>query len=157
MSRQSSKAGLLFDSDTVSDRVVILPAATATLKKEDHANRRLVLDAVNAAAATYTLPKATGSGDEYLIINNGVQTQSVVVAALGTDVMSGSAFGQSETAGTTDVFHTTATSDKYTFNVTTTGGLRGDRMRLIDYKAGTWLVHVEFCGSGTLATGFSET
>ena len=133
-------------------------AATLRLNPQDHAGRLVVQDAIVVTSAkTFQLPKATGSGDVYEIVNNAVQTQSLVVAALGTDVMTGSAFIRSETAGTTDVFHTTATSDKYTFNVTTTGGLRGDRIRCVDYKDATWLVYVEGNGSGTLATGFSGT
>jgi hypothetical protein len=55
------------------------------------------------------------------------------------------------------VFHTSATSDKYTFNITTTGGLRGDRTELVDFAAGTWLVKILANGSGTLATGFAAT
>ena len=84
-------------------------------------------------------------------------TQDLVIAALGTDVLSGTAFVRSETATSTDVFHTTETDDKYTFNNTTTGGLRGDRVWLVYFAAGTWLVRIEANGSGTLATGFAAT
>lgn len=133
-------------------------ATTLQLNSQDHAGKLVVQDAVVVTAAkTFQLPKATGSGDVYEIVNNAVQTQSLVVAALGADIMTGSAFVRSETAGSTDVFHTTATSDKYTFNITTTGGLRGDRIKCVDYKDATWLVYVEGNGSGTLATGFSQT
>jgi hypothetical protein len=133
-------------------------ATTLPLNPQDHAGRLVVQNAVVVTSAkTFQLPKATGSGDVYEIINNAVQTQSLIVAALGTDVFSGTAFISGETAGAGDVFHTTASSDKYTFNITTTGGLRGDRMLCVDWKAGEWLVRVEGNGSGTLATGFSET
>lgn len=133
-------------------------AATLNLNSQDHAGKVVVQNAVVVTAAkTFQLPKAEGSGAVYTIVNNAVQTQSLVVAALGLDVFDGTAFVRSETATGTDVFHTTATSDKYTFNITTTGGLRGDRVVAIDWKPGSWLVYIEGNGSGTLATGFSQT
>jgi hypothetical protein len=133
-------------------------ATTLNLNPQDHAGRLVVQNGVVATSAkTFQLPKSTGGGDVYEIVNNAVQTQSLVVAALGADTMTGTAFVRGETATATDVFHTTATSDKYTFNITTTGGLRGDRIQCIDYKAGEWLVYVEGNGSGTLATGFAAT
>jgi hypothetical protein len=159
MSRLSSPAGLANEPDTLNERVVrFTTAANRSLTPQDHANRVIVISAeFTNAAQTITLPPAKGTGDKYLILNNAVLTQDLVIAALGTDVFSGSAFVRSETAGSTDVFHTTATSDKYTFDNTTTGGLRGDRVELIDLAAGTWLVRIEANGSGTLATGFSQT
>jgi len=159
MSRQSSPAGLANEAATCDERVVLLTtAANRSLTPEAHANRVVILSAeFTNAAQTITLPKSTGSGDKYTIFNNAVLTQDLVVAALGADVFSGSALVASETAGSTDVFHTTATSDKYTFDNTTTGGLRGDKVELIDISAGTWFVRIEANGSGTLATGFSAT
>lgn len=133
-------------------------ATTLNLNPTDHSGRLVIQNAVVVTASkTFQLPKATGSGDEYEILNNAVQTQSLIIAALGTDVLSGTAFVLSETTTNTDVFQTTATSDKYTFNITTTGGLRGDRAYLVDIAAGTWLVRIEANGSGTLATGFAAT
>jgi hypothetical protein len=138
--------------------VRLTSAANRTLEPDAHAGRLLVIEAeFTNAAMTFTMPKAVGSGDRYTIINNSVLTQDFVVAANGTDVLSGTAFVSSETAGGTDVFHTSATSDKYTFDNTTTGGLRGDLVELVDIASGTWLVRIEANGSGTLATGFAAT
>lgn len=158
MSRLSSPAGLANEAATLSERVVTLTAGNESLTPEAHANRILVISSeLTNAAQTKTLPKSTGSGDVYEIWNNAVLTQSLVIAALGADVLSGTAKLLSETSTNTDVFQTTATSDKYTFNVTTTGGLRGDRVKLIDYAAGTWLVDIIGNGSGTMVTGFAAT
>jgi len=158
MSRDSFPSTLANEDATLAERVVTLAAVTQTLTKEEHANRLLVINAVATTdTKTITLPKATGSGDKYEIINNAVQTQSVVIAALGADVLAGIARMFGETATTADVFHTTATSDKYTFNITTTGGLRGDRAEFVDYAAGTWLCQIVGTGSGTVATGFTAT
>jgi hypothetical protein len=145
--------------DSLDNVVVRLAtAANRSLEAGAHAGRLLVVEAeFTDAAMTFTLPKATGSGNQYKILNNAVLSQDFVVAALGTDVFSGTAVVQGETATATDVFHTTATDDKYTFNNTTTGGLRGDTVEAIDIAAGTWLVRVWANGSGTLATGFAAS
>lgn len=159
MSRQS--IGLANEPDTAADRVVrdAITAATATaFKPEVHANRIFVQEGVTLVGArTFTLPKATGSGDKYTYVNDAVQTQSIVIAALGADVFSGVAFVTTETAASPDVFLTSASSDKYTFNVTTTGGLRGDLLEAVDIASGKWLVRVFAVGSGVLATGFAAT
>lgn len=162
MSRLSSPAGLANEASTVAERIV-RKTTTASVEfsftPEEHAGRTFVLDAVVITdALTITLPKAIGGGDVYTVFNNAVQTQSIIVAALGADIMSGVAIGFSQTvAEAGDLFLTTATSDKITLNITTTGGLRGDYIQLTDYVPGTWLVRMHFSGSGTLATPFTET
>jgi len=139
------------------DSVVRFQSA-ANRELTEHVNKLIIVEAeFTNAAQTFTLPKATGSGDTIDILNNIVQTQSFVVAALGLDILRGTAWVGSETATSSDVFHTTATSDKYTFNITTTGGLRGDRVQAWDVAAGVWQVQIIANGSGTLATGFTET
>lgn len=135
-------------------------ASPGTLKLTDelHANRILILDAVwTTAGLTIKLPPAIGSGNRYTIFNNAVQTLSTTVAVHGAaDVMVGRAVVFSQTvAESGDIFLTTATDDTYTFNISTTGGLRGDWFVAIDWKPGSWLVDVSASGGGTLATGFS--
>ncbi len=165
MSRLSSN--LENDPSTVADRIVARTSTadeTFNLERPTHANRVFVLDAVVASGALQiNLPKAIGNGDKFEIFNNAVQTQSVIVAASGIDVMAGVAVVFSQTvAESGDVFLTSATSDKMTLNISTTGGLRGDRIELIDWKVqsagtGVWLVRAFLSGGGTLATPFTET
>lgn len=150
------------DDDAQLVDSAVINASTAptavTLNAAEHANRLYVLNAVIITSTkTITLPKATGSGNKYSVLNNAVQTQSLVVAALGADVLSGTAMLLSETTTNTDVFHTSATSDKYTFNITTMGGLRGDLFEAWDIAAGTWLARVTGNGSGTMVSGWSAT
>lgn len=148
-----------FDSiaDTSSGQIVNVAAASTALAltKAAHANRIVIVPIITGAGLTITLPAATGTGDRYRIINNGVQTVSLTVTALTGDIMSGIATGNSLTAGANDTFVPTAADIKYTFNVTTTGGDGGDTMELIDIATDSWWVKVDFHGSGTLATGFA--
>lgn len=140
-----------------SARIVnVTASATAlSLTAAAHANRIVLVPIITGAGLTITLPAATGTGDKYTIINNGVQTVSLTVTALAGDIMYGKAIGWHLTAGANDLFYPTAADIKYTFNVTTTGGDGGDVVTLVDIATDKWWVNVEFTGSGTLATGFA--
>lgn len=143
----------------LTGRVINVPAASTelTLTAATHAERLIVLPIITGAGLTITLPAATGTGNKYTILNNGVQTVSVTVTALAGDIMTGLARGWHLTAGANDAFAPTATDIKYTFNVTTTGGDKGDIMELWDIATDNWFVNVDFFGSGTLATGFASS
>lgn len=142
-----------------SARVVTTTATALSLTVTEHAEGTLLINSNTTQANTFTLPTATGSGAKFTIINNIVQTQgSVVVAANGTtDVLSGVAFMFGTTEEAAEAFVTSATSDKVTFNLTTTGGLKGDRVEAIDSAANTYTVTVFGVGSGAIATPFSAT
>lgn len=144
----------------ISARVVTSTATALSLTVTEHAERIVLVQTDSTVANTFTLPVAAGTGAKFTIINDITQTQgSVVVAANGTsDVINGVAFMVDSTgADTASAFFTSATSDKVTFNITTTGGLGGDRVEAIDVAANTWSVTVFGNGSGTLATPFSAT
>jgi len=163
MSRQSSPANLANDPATIADRVVVRTLATGTtqnLTPEEHAGRLFVLDAVlTVATVNIKLPKATGSGDVYEFVNNAVQTDTFIISLQNaTDYLTGSAIMMEQVGDTDDLkFYTTATSDKITFNATTTGGLRGDLVKAIDIKAGYYLVEVRCMSSDNSITPFSAT
>jgi len=143
-----------------ASRIVTTTATSLGLTVTQHAERIVLVNTNSTVANTFTLPVATGSGNRFTIINNIVQTQgTVVVAANGTDILTGKAKAFDTTAVTAqaEVFKTSATSDKISFNLTTTGGLGYDTVVAFDISANTWLVDVEYLGSGNLATPFSET
>lgn len=145
-------------ADTDGGRVVATTATALSLTVTQHAERVLLINTNSTVANTFTLPAATGTGAKFTIINNITQTQgSVVVAAKGTDVISGVAlmFGTTEEAA--ESFVTSATSDKITLNITTTGGLGGDRIEAIDTASATWTVMVHGIGSGAIATPFAAS
>lgn len=142
-----------------SGRIVTTTATALSLTLTEHAERVVLIDTDSTVDNTFTLPVATGSGAKFTVVNNILQTQgTVVVAANGTDVMQGVCIAVDSTAGGGgDTFLTTATSDKVSMNLTTTGGLGGDMVEAWDKSANTWYVRVLTCGSGTLATPFSAT
>jgi len=162
MSRQSSPAGLANEAATLGERLIVVATEAAiSLTPEDHAGRIVVLNLASTDGQVLTLPKSTGSGDKYTVLNNVVQTQTIEIEALGADVITGSADMVHTTAVATsaEAFQTTATSDKLQWLGTdgTTGGKRGDRFEAWDIAAGTWLVKVTCFTTGAVATPFSAT
>ena len=115
---------------------------------------------VNAAAGlTLTLPAAAGSGRRYeIVIGTTVTSNSVITrVANASDTMRGVAICAQDAGDTAVAFEAGATADTITMNGTTTGGLLGDRIILIDVAANLWSVSVIMSGTGTEATPFSAT
>lgn len=142
-----------------SARVITTTATSLGLTVTEHAERIVLINTNSTVANTFTLPVATGSGAKFTLINNIVQTQgSVVIAANGTDVIAGTCWAFDSTAAADAMsFRTSGTSDKITLNITTTGGLGGDKVEAVDIAANTWFVDVSINGSGSLATPFAQT
>jgi hypothetical protein len=135
---------------------VSITSATVTLNPNDHAFRAIVLDRAGGIAAT--LPAATGSGDTYSFFVKTTFTSSATVkVANSTDVMTGFAELLQDAADTIAAFETAATSDTITMNGTTTGGLLGTQIVLVDIASGLWGVSMVGAATGTEATPFSAT
>jgi len=158
MSGVTATAAELNRSTDISARIVTTTATALSLTVTQHAERVVLINTNSTVANTFTLPAASGSGAKFTLINGIAQTQgSIVVAANGTDVMKGGVIIADTTAETAAGFLTSATSDKYTFNLTTMGGLGADKVEAWDVAANTWQVQITAFGSGTLATGFAAT
>lgn len=133
----------------------ILMTAATTLSRKRHAMTELVWNAGTGAALT--LPTSTGSGDVYsvrvgvTITNTGLKIQ----VGNGTDIMQGNAFGVDGDGEPGNAWLTSATSDTLNMDGSTQGGVLGDRVVLVDYKAGFWGVQAWLTQSGTEATPFS--
>ena len=135
---------------------VSITSSTKTLTKDDYANRPIVLDL--AAGITVTLPAATGTGHSYLFFVKTTFTGSgVIKVANSTDVMTGFATLLQDAADTVVAFETAATSDTITMNGTTTGGLLGTQIELVDIASGLWGVSMTGAATGAEATPFSAT
>lgn len=130
--------------------------ASATLTRSD-ADTVLTVNA--AAGLTLTLPAAAGLGDLYRIVLGTTVTSNTVVVkvANASDTMTGLAISAADGGDTLNGWETAASSDTITFNGTTTGGIKGDYIELIDCAANTWAVQVRSASTGTEATPFSAT
>lgn len=107
-----------------------------------------------AAAQTFTLPAATGSGNVYRIFVKTTKTGDLVIqAASASDVMNGVIGVATDAAGVN--IPTAATSDTLTMNGSTTGGVQGSYVELTDAASGVWHVGGALVSTGTEATPFS--
>lgn len=127
--------------------------ASASLTRAD-ANTVLTVNA--AAGLTLTLPAATGLGDRYsIVIGTTVTSNSVVIQVVGNDTMTGLAISAADGGSTVNGWETAADSDTITLNGTTTGGVKGDTIELVDCASDLWSVRIISSSTGTEATPFS--
>lgn len=146
----TSTAGFITGTGAVAAAVT---AATLTV---DSSYNGQVIPLNRAAGITVTLPAATGSQAVYrFVVSTAVTSNNhIIKVANATDVMAGTA-GVSGSTGS--VFSTLPASDTITMNGSTTGGLAGSYVEVIDIAAGDWIVTAALVGSGTPATPFSAT
>ena len=128
-------------------------AATLSVTAAAHAGQVIVSDL--AATQTATLPAATGSGNSYHFVVKTTKTGDLVIQVTTTDVMTGTALLFADAGDTTVGFATAATSDTVTLDGTTTGGIAGASVKLVDIASGVWHVEVISDASGAEATPFS--
>lgn len=114
---------------------------TTAITQAAHANRVNVI--TGTAAATYTLPEATGTGNTYLFVFGQVNTNGTVFVTADTTNCSigGSLNILDQDANAQTAYFATTGDDTITINGTTTGGLIGDTITLIDIATDQWAVY----------------
>ena len=137
--------------------VVNATASTLAVTSATHSGALVTLN--RAAGIAVTLPAATGSGSilRFVIGTTVTSNSTTIVVADASDIMTGVAIQAADAGSTSNIFETAATDDTITFNGTTTGGIKGDYVELIDVAADTWYVRVTGSATGTEATPFSAT
>lgn len=140
----------------VNGKVVALTAAT-TITRDSHDARILYLNA--AAGKAITLPAASGSGSRYRFILGTTVTSigHTIKVANATDIMIGNALVLQDGGDTLVAFETASDTDTITLNGTTTGGIKGDEIEVIDVASGVFFVKLLLSATGTEATPFSAT
>jgi len=137
-----------------STRVVNLAAATLAVTTAAHDSKIVTVN--RAAGSTLTLPAATGSGTKlHVIIGTTVTSNGVIIQVTGDDTMTGNAIVCNDTDASVSGFETAADSDTITLNGTTTGGIKGDSVELVDIATDLWWVRVNSSATGSEATPFS--
>jgi len=115
------------------------------------------------AAATFTLPAATGSGAVFKFVVGVINTSNYIIkVADGTDTIDGSVIVVNDAGdgGTASVISwiTAASDDTITLDGTTTGGVSiGDFVVLTDLIANQYTVEGHLNASGTEASPYSAT
>lgn len=139
----------------VSTRIVSTTAATISVTLASHDSKVVVLASTHTQ--TLTLPAATGSGARFrfLVSTTGTDGSKIVKVANTLDVMTGVCASHSTATNEASSFLTSASSDTITLNNTTTGGLLGSQIEVIDIATNLFQVKVDAAASGTVATPFS--
>ena len=140
--------------------VLTAPASSVTASTltvdSTYAGRIIPLN--RAAGIAVTLPAATGSGASYqFFIGTTVTSNSTTIKVVGTDIMAGVAIVANDGGATASIFETASDSDTITFDGSTTGGIKGAMVTLVDVSSGLWYVNITGAATGTEATPFSAT
>jgi hypothetical protein len=137
---------------SVGGGVSDVTAATYTVSSDD-VGKLITLN--RAAGIAVTLPAATGSGTQYkFFVGTTVTSNSITITRAGNDTMFGTAY-VAQDGGDTLVAFEAAGSTVITLNGTTTGGIKGNIVTLIDAALDTWSVIVNGSATSTEATPFS--
>lgn len=149
--------GIDTDGNQAAKGPVDVTASTLTVTAAAHAGRVVTLN--RAAGIAVTLPLATGTGNQYrFYLGTTVTSNSTTIKVVdASDIMVGFAIQAADAGSTSNVWETAATDDTITFNGSTTGGIKGDFVELIDVATDTWAVRVTGAATGTEATPFSAT
>lgn len=130
-------------------------ASTLAVTAAEHAGRVVTLN--RAGGIAVTLPAATGSGNKYTFIVGTTFTTSGTIKVTGNDTMVGNALLAIDAADTAVMFEAGATADTITMDGSTTGGIAGQIVELIDIAADLWFVRTSSAATGSEATPFSAT
>lgn len=111
-----------------------------------------------SAGQAITLPEAKGTGQEYkFVLGTSITSNSTTIKVTGNDVIKGNALLGQDGGNASVFFEAGATADTITFNGSTTGGLAGTVVHLIDIAEDEWFVNIVGAATGTEATPFSAT
>jgi len=140
----------------IAGEVVAVTVSSLTVNRNDHAGITVNLN--RAAGIAVTLPAAVGSGSIFrFVVGATITSNTTTIKVVGNDVMAGLALQSQDGGNTVQAWETAADSDTITLDGSTTGGLLGDSIELIDVAADTWWVRVVSAATGTEATPFSAT
>lgn len=135
-------------------QVIPYTGVALTLSEERHGDAVIVAN--KSTGWVYTLPAATGSGCKFKIyVGTTIASSTGIISAAGTDIIQGAVTLTSDAAGVT--VPCTATTDLISMSGTTTGGVKGSYVELVDVASGQWLVSGALVSVGAEVTPFSGT
>jgi hypothetical protein len=162
----SSDYELLFDasanqfvkraSDTPGRYNVITSTATTLTLTSAHYGSLIRMNAASGNQAV-TLPSSSGSGGAIeFVITTAVGGGTLTITSPGSDRMQGRAITTDDTANLVEGFEDGGDANTFTLNGTTTGGLVGDTIKVIDISSGRWQLNAVLANTGTPSTPWSK-
>src|SRR5512139_4259953 len=127
--------------------------STLTLDRDVHSDTVVTVN--RAAGCIITLPASAGNGDEYTIYCGTTITSGSlkVQVANASDTIAGGVAISTDIAGVTMLCG--GTDDTITMNGSTTGGIAGSWVKLVDVPGNKWMVSGFLASTGAEATPFS--
>lgn len=139
--------------------VVAIAAATTTLTLTQALHAGRVVQLAPTAGLAITPPAATGTGNVYTLVFQATATGGSVTidakAGNASDIFYGNVVMNKVGTGITN-FGSAANSNLATLNGTTTGGIKGDLIEMVDVATNVWAFFFTGQGSGVIATPFSN-
>lgn len=137
-----------------STRIVTVATTPLAITELAHDGKIVVLTKTDGQAVT--LPAATGSGTKlHIIIGAKVASVGTTINTSGLDqVMVGNALQLLDGGDTVGAYEPAATVNGIAFDGSTTGGLKGDSVELIDIGTKLWFVRIVSAATGSEATPF---
>lgn len=128
-------------------------ASTLTVDRDNHAGAVVTVN--RAAGCVVTLPASTGKGDEYTFyVGTTISSNSFKIqVANASDTLAGGVSISTDIAGVTMLCG--GTDDTITMSGSTTGGVAGSFVKLVDVALNKWMVSGFLASTGTEATPFS--
>jgi len=128
-------------------------ASTLTVDRDNHAGAVVTVN--RAAGCVVTLPASIGKGDEYtFFVGTTISSNSFKIqVANASDTLAGGVSISTDIAGVTMLCG--GTDDTITMSGTTTGGVAGSWVKLVDVALNKWMVNGFLASTGTEATPFS--
>lgn len=150
-----STIGGVTPGGTSGNAPVNVTGSTLTLSPTTHAGRLVTLN--RAAGIAITPPAATGTGNVYtLYVGTTVTSNTITLdakAGNASDVFKG--WLQTYKATTFTPYVADSTANLLTMDGSTTGGVAGDYIQIIDAALHVWVIQGFTTQSGSIATPFS--
>ncbi len=143
----------------VSTRVVNQTTATLTVTEAAHDKKIIVLDRADGIAVT--LPAASAGLEFEFIVKTTFTGAASIKSVASADIMIGHALMGNDSDNTVVLWQSLAASTNDTIDLfgtaNSTGGIAGQRIRILGLAANLWHVDITGDAAGTEATPFANT
>ncbi len=153
-------AGIMqMDTGALATGFGLVNCTTSTLTVTAALHNGAIITLNRAAGIAVTLPAASGTGNIYrFFLGTSVTSNtSTIKVANSSDTMVGFVHQLADGGNTANNYEIGGTDDTITMDGSTTGGIKGDYIEIIDIATNLFYVNVKQSATGTEATPMSAT
>ena len=140
-----------------SARIITHTTSALTITEATH-DKKVVCLSKATGEVTVTLPAATGSGTEleFVVVTSKTSSNYTIKTSAATQFMAGTIVTVKDSTDQVNGWEAASTAGRIVLNGTTKGGIKGDRISLIDVASALWIVRGQTQATGSEATPFSS-